>query len=166
MIRWGPRYQKLKKSRFFAINPRLRKITWLFWIFENYRHTQNSILHLLSPKRKGVRSLISEIIGNFQKLQKFHFVKHQKIRPQSTTLKIIFQFFRPKNHLHLQCNFRWKIIIHSRVIVKVLFLEHHDFDSQWWSKPENMGGFRTAILCWCQIMWQKVIFTDKNDFWG
>ena len=33
-------------SRFFAINPRLRKITWLFWIFENYRHTQNSILHL------------------------------------------------------------------------------------------------------------------------
>ena len=45
--------KKLKKSRFFAINPRLRKITWLFWIFENYRHTQNSILHLLSPKLKG-----------------------------------------------------------------------------------------------------------------
>ena len=38
-----------------AINPRLRKITCIFWIFEDYRHIQNLILHLLSQKLEGVR---------------------------------------------------------------------------------------------------------------
>ena len=64
--------QKFQKTRDFAqesikcqnfLKRRLRKITRLFWIFEDYSHTQNLILHLLSPKLKGVRPFGPHAIG-------------------------------------------------------------------------------------------------------
>ena len=138
MLLQGSSIKKLKKSGFLAINPHLRKITWLFRIFEDHSHTQNLILHLLSLKLKGVRHFVPHAI--------WCIIHH-------VCIKTVFTFGQNSSRLSKKCTDKNSTTIVQNMFKSLTLIEGSNVS--FWNSCSTVTYNRIlAVIDWTTFFWK------------